>query len=64
MKKKYIAPNTVEIKTTCGELMEGSWNNFADSKKNDFYMEIEDMDFEEVNPPKGHYNLWEDEYGY
>ncbi len=60
MKKQYIIPNTEIIKADCGDLMEGSMYDHADSKKYDFEVENEDLFEEQLYRPQ--YNVWDEEY--
>lgn len=60
MKKQYIIPITVIIKADCGDLMEGSFNDHADSKKYDFEVDNEDLFEEQLYRPQ--YNVWDEEY--
>lgn len=60
MKKKYIIPNTINLKADCGDLMIGESLNHADSKKYDFEVENEDL-FEEHLYQSQH-NVWDEEY--
>ena len=60
MKKQYIAPGIISVNTLCGQLMQGSYLNHADSKQFDF--EIEEEHLEDLTDNGYHqYNLWDSE---
>lgn len=60
MKKQYIAPEIISVNTCCGQLMEGSYNDHADSKQFDF--EVEDERLEDLTDSRYHqYKLWDSE---
>lgn len=60
MKKQYIAPEIISINTCCGQLMQGSNNDHADSKQ--FEFKVEDEELEDLTD-NGYrkYNLWDPE---
>ncbi|MFR2733740.1 hypothetical protein [Hoylesella buccalis] len=60
MKKQYIAPEIISVNTCCGQLMEGSYYDHADSKQFDF--EVEDERLEDLTDSRYHqYKLWDSE---
>ena len=60
MKKQYIAPGIISVNTLCGQLMQGSYYDHADSKQFDF--EVEEEHLEDLTD-NGYYqyNLWDSE---
>lgn len=60
MKKQYIAPEIISVNTCCGQLMQGSDYDHADSKQFDFV--VEEEQFEDFTDNGYHqYNLWDSE---
>lgn len=60
MKKQYIAPEIISVNTCCGQLMEGSYYDHADSKQ--FEFEVEDERLEDLTDSRYHqYKLWDSE---
>lgn len=60
MKKQYIAPEIISVNTCCGQLMQGSYYDHADSKQFDF--EVEDERLEDLTDSRYHqYKLWDSE---
>lgn len=60
MKKQYIAPEIISVNTCCGQLMEGSYYDHADSKQ--FEFEVEDERLEDLTDSRYHqYKLWDPE---
>lgn len=60
MKKQYIAPGIISVNTCCGQLMEGSYYDHADSKQ--FEFEVEDEKLEDLTDSRYHqYKLWDSE---
>ena len=60
MKKQYISPGIISVNTCCGQLMQGSYNDHADSKQFDF--ELEEEQLEDFTDNGYHqYNLWDTE---
>ena len=60
MKKQYIAPEIISVNTCCGQLMDGSYYDHADSKQFDF--EVEDERLEDLTDSRYHqYKLWDSE---
>lgn len=60
MKKQYIAPEIISVNTSCGQLMQGSYNDHADSKQ--FEFKVEDEELEDLTD-NGYrkYKLWDSE---
>ena len=60
MKKQYIAPGIISVNTLCGQLMQGSDKDHADSKQ--FEFKVEDEELEDLTD-SGYrkYNLWDPE---
>lgn len=60
MKKQYIAPKIISVSTLCGQLMQGSYYDHADSKQ--FEFEVEDEELEDLTD-NGYrkYKLWDPE---
>lgn len=44
MKKQYISPEIISVNILCGQLMEGSHLDHADSKQFDFEVEEEQLE--------------------
>ena len=60
MKKQYIAPEIISINTCCGQLMQGSYNDHADSKQ--FEFKVEDEELEDLTDNEYRkYKLWDPE---
>lgn len=60
MKKQYIAPEIISVNTCCGQLMEGSYYDHADSKQ--FEFEVEDEKLEDlIDNGYRKYKLWDPE---
>jgi hypothetical protein len=58
MKKKYILPQTKIVSMTCqATILDGSNNNYVDSKGNNFY---DDSDDEDINSTSGIKNIWKE----
>ena len=60
MKKQYIAPEIISVNTLCGQLMQGSDLNHADSKQFDFEVEEEHLEDLTDNGYRK-YKLWDPE---
>lgn len=60
MKKQYIAPEIISVNTLCEQLLQGSYNDHADSKQ--FEFKVEDEELEDLTDSRYHqYNLWDPE---